>query len=106
MNYIYTAVLEPEEDGSGYFARVPDLPGCISSGRAIDEALDNITDAMSVWLVAREDGGEPAPKATKQQDVPHGENDICTLIRCDTLQYRAETDTKAVRKMYHSRRGW
>lgn len=92
MDYIYTAVLEPQEAGSGYFARVPDLPGCISSGKTIDEASGNIVDAMSIWLVSKEDANEPIPKPSKPLCVPCRENDVCITIQCDTMKYRAEIE--------------
>jgi antitoxin HicB len=48
--------LEREDDGS-YCINVPALPGCISVGDTIEEALDMIQEAMGLWLeVARERG--------------------------------------------------
>ncbi len=34
------------EDGGGYLATVPDLPGCMSDGETPEEALNNIQDAI------------------------------------------------------------
>ena len=59
MQYIYTALFTPIEDGSGYYAKVPDLPGCITTGSSLSDAIEQITDAMSAWLVVAEDEGEP-----------------------------------------------
>jgi predicted RNase H-like HicB family nuclease len=42
-------VLEPSEDG-GYTVYIPELPGYISEGDSIDEALSNITEAMHLYL--------------------------------------------------------
>jgi predicted RNase H-like HicB family nuclease len=42
-------VLEPSEDG-GYTVVVPELPGCISEGDTLDEALDNIREAIELYL--------------------------------------------------------
>jgi predicted RNase H-like HicB family nuclease len=42
-------VLEPSEEG-GYTVYVPALPGCISEGDNIDEALENITEAIELYL--------------------------------------------------------
>ena len=55
MKYIYTALFTPIEDGSGYYAKVPDLPGCITTGNSLSDAIDQITDAMSAWLVVADD---------------------------------------------------
>jgi len=42
-------ILEPQEEG-GYTVYVPSLPGCISEGDTIEEALKNIKEAISLYL--------------------------------------------------------
>ena len=64
VNYIYTATLIPNEDKSKYYCRVPDLPGCITTGNSIEDAIEMITDAASGWLVVAEDEGNEIPPAT------------------------------------------
>lgn len=98
MRYIYTALFTPIEDGSGYYAKVPDLPGCITTGNSLPDAIEQITDAMSAWLVVAEDEGEPIAAPTPQDQLPVGSGTICSLISADTIEYRAQTDTRAVRK--------
>ena len=98
MNYYYTAVLERIEDGSGYYARVPDLKGCVTSGRDIHDAIAQITDAANGWLVVAEDEGLAVPTATPQKDIEIATNALMTLIEADTILYRANTETRAVRK--------
>lgn len=96
MKYTYTAVITPSDDK--YYCRVPDLPGCITTGKDLDDAIDMITDAASVWLVANEDNGNPVIEPSVQSAIPHEKNDILSIIKIDSIKYRAETDTKAVRK--------
>ena len=47
-------VLEPSEEG-GYTVYVPSLPGCISEGETIEEALTNIKEAIELYLEPVED---------------------------------------------------
>ena len=47
----YTVVLEEAEEG-GYTVTVPALPGCISEGDSYEEALENIKDAIQLYLRA------------------------------------------------------
>ena len=65
-NGAYKVVIEPlsEEDGGGYLATVPELPGCMSDGATRAEALVNVEDAIVTWLhVARRQGWAiPEPK--------------------------------------------
>ena len=98
MRYIYTAVFTPMEDGSGYYAKVPDLAGCITTGKDLADAIDQITDAMSAWLVVAEDENLEIATPTPQGQMKIDNNSSCALIKADTIAYRAMTDTKAVRK--------
>lgn len=64
--YDYQVVVAPLslEDGGGFVATVPDLPGCMSDGETPREALDNAYDAISAWIEAAHDLGRdvPAPR--------------------------------------------
>jgi len=55
-------VLEPSEDG-GYTAVVPSLPGCISEGDNIEDALKNIREAVVLYLEPVEDDFSADDKA-------------------------------------------
>lgn len=41
-----------EEDGGGFLATVPELPGCMSDGETRVEALTNVEDAIESWIEA------------------------------------------------------
>ena len=96
MKYLYSAVfrITPEK----VHVRIPDLPGCITTGKDLDEAIDLITDAASLWLVSAEDHDDQIPAATPQEELPHEDQTVYSFIQIDTIQYRAETESKAVRK--------
>ncbi|WP_367354794.1 type II toxin-antitoxin system HicB family antitoxin [Atribacter sp.] len=47
-------VLEPSPEG-GYTVYVPSLPGCISEGDSLEEALENIREAIDLYLEPVED---------------------------------------------------
>ncbi len=98
MKYTYTAVFTPTEDGTEYYAKVPDLPGCVTTGDSLEDAIEQITDAASGWLVVAEDEGLEIAPATPQANLPHEASDLLSLVQIDTIAYRALTDTRAVRK--------
>lgn len=50
----FKIVLEASEEG-GYTAYVPSLPGCISEGETVEEALKNIREAIELYLEPVED---------------------------------------------------
>lgn len=59
----YPVVIEPlsEEDGGGFVALVPDLPGCMSDGETPEEAIANVQDAIAAWMEAAQDHGRTIP---------------------------------------------
>ena len=56
----YRVLIEQDEDGV-FVAEVPTLPGCISQGETRAEALENIREAIGVYLESLEAHGEPVP---------------------------------------------
>lgn len=54
-------VLIPDQDVGGYTAIVPSLPGCISEGDTIDEALTNIREAIELYIEDMIADGEEVP---------------------------------------------
>jgi predicted RNase H-like HicB family nuclease len=63
----YPITLVPEKEG-GYTVLVPDLPGCVSVGETVEEALEMIGDARRLWLeVAYQHGDEiPLPSTERE----------------------------------------
>ncbi len=57
-----TIILEPSEEG-GYTVTVPSLPGCISEGETREEALENIREAIELYLEQVEDDRIFSPNA-------------------------------------------
>ena len=51
MKYIYTAIFTADPDGTIY-ARIPDLPGCITCAETMAEVIVNAEDAKKAWLEA------------------------------------------------------
>jgi antitoxin HicB len=64
----YAIIVEalPTEEGGGFIATVPDLPGCMSDGETPHEALANVQDAIKVWIEAAKDMGHEVPEPTKR----------------------------------------
>ena len=66
----YPVIVSPlsEEDGGGFLATVPDLPGCMSDGETPAEAIENVQDAIEEWLdLARKTGREiPVPSQVSE----------------------------------------
>lgn len=49
------------EDGGGYLISFPDLPGCVSDGETIEEAIKNGIDAVNSWIAMSKEFNDPIP---------------------------------------------
>lgn len=56
-----------EQEGGWYFARIPDLPGCMSEGKTPDEAVKNVEAARALWLEDALDSGVVIPLPSEQR---------------------------------------
>lgn len=65
MKMPYKLEIIPDADEGGFIASYPELPGCITCGETLDEAVSNALDAKKAWvLAAMEEGIEiAAPEA-------------------------------------------
>ena len=59
--YNYTVIFEKEIEG-GYHAFCPVLKGCHSQGDNFEEAVENITEAISLYLDSLKEDQQPIPK--------------------------------------------
>ena len=52
MKMPYKLEIIPDTDENGFVASYPELPGCITCGATLDEAVSNALDAKKAWLLA------------------------------------------------------
>jgi predicted RNase H-like HicB family nuclease len=57
----YSVVVHEAEEG-GYWVEVPALPGCYSQGETLEDALENVKEAIDLYLEALREEGAEIPK--------------------------------------------
>lgn len=62
----YKIVLHPSPEG-GYAVEIPELPGCISQGDTVEEAMAMIEDAKRAWIADALERGEPVPEPVPEE---------------------------------------
>jgi antitoxin HicB len=61
-----------EAEGGGFLITFPDLPGCMSDGETLEEAVANGKDAFACWMIAHIEAG---------REIPHpGESRLVALV--------------------------
>lgn len=56
----YTIIAEREDDG-GYHVFCPALKGCHSQGDTLEEAIENVEEAIGLYIESLKAHGEPVP---------------------------------------------
>jgi predicted RNase H-like HicB family nuclease len=67
--YTYEIVIEKEAEDGGYSAYSPSLPGCFSNGRTVEEARQNLRDALEQHIRSLLAHGQTIPRSEKRVHV-------------------------------------
>ena len=62
MNLPYRMEIVPDIEEGGFAVLFPDLPGCVTVGETIEDAVKNIIDAKRAWLEAELEMGAEIPE--------------------------------------------
>ena len=97
----YPAVFhKSEEDDLGYWVEFPDLDGCFSDGKNLEETYENAKEALGLYL--DKDGvvfdyGVKDPSSVEEimQRYP---NEVVMLVEYDSVEYAKKYKTKYVKK--------
>ncbi len=57
----YSVIIHKAEEG-GYWVEVPALPGCYSQGETQEEALENVREAIELYLEVLREEGQAVPR--------------------------------------------
>ena len=92
--YFYPAIFQVEEDGYSVF--VPDIPGCMTQGDTMEEALAMVQEAIGLML----EDVAPAdyPAASLPQDLVLKKDQFALMVPFDKLAYDKKYNAKAVKK--------
>lgn len=57
-----------EKTGENYSAYIPDIPGCVATGKTKENARQNIIEALDLHLEGLIEDGQPIPKPSSEAD--------------------------------------
>ena len=96
MKLVYPAIFTPFDEGNGFTVEVPDLPGCVTEGNNLVEAIEMGTDAASGWILGDIEDGNSFPAASMALEAPAGS--FVNLLVLDMDSYAEQYGSKAVRR--------
>ena len=92
--FFYPVIFEPED--VGYSVYVPDIPGCVTQGDTIKEALSMVQEAIGLMLEDKTPNQYPKPSNPK--DVVITSNQFVMMVEFDKLAYDRKYNAKSVKK--------
>jgi predicted RNase H-like HicB family nuclease len=99
MKLIYPAVFKRlENNPNGFCVILPDLPGCLTQGSNLENAIEMAQDAASGWILTAIEDGEALPPPSAHTDIKLEANDFISFIQLDMDVYTRRFSTKAVKK--------
>ena len=99
MKLIYPAVFKPFSDKSGgYVVEFPDLPGCVTEGKNLAQAIEMGVDAASGWILGELEDGEKIPQASDYNEIAAEDGCMVNMLLLDIDAYEEKYGEKAVRK--------
>ena len=84
--HTYPAIFEKEVEG-GYSIYFPDIEGCYTQSENVAEGVENAEDALCLMLFELEKQGKPIPTPTDIRSIVLDDENIVTLVSCDTRFY-------------------
>lgn len=98
MKLAYPAIFSPWEDGAGYTVEFPDLPGCVTEGATMAEAVYMAEDAASGWVLGELEDGNAVPSASAPTSIHVADGEFISVVALDMDAYAEKYGSKAVRK--------
>ena len=98
MKLVYPAVFHPCKEKEGYTVIVPDLPGCVTEGNTLADAILMAEDAASGWVLDELEDGNTAPTASDPRTVPTTAGEFVNLLVLDIDAYAEKYGSKSIRK--------
>lgn len=100
MKLVYPAIFTPCIERKGYTVVVPDLPGCVTEGQDLLDAIEMGVDAASGWILGELEEGNNIPTPTlRKEDIKLEEADsFISMLVLDIDAYAEKYGEKTVRK--------
>ena len=98
MKLIYPAIFSPCMEKEGYTVEVPDLPGCVTEGDDLADAIEMATDAASGWILGELEDGNNIPSPSQRRDIQTDDDSFINMLVLDMDAYSEKYGSKAVRK--------
>jgi predicted RNase H-like HicB family nuclease len=97
QEYVYPAIFHSNDDGT-FTINYPDLPGCISEGKSLGNAIFMAQTALTQWIEYLTDKEQPIPPASDLTAIQIDKGEFVNLVRTELKDNRAVRRTVSIPK--------
>jgi predicted RNase H-like HicB family nuclease len=97
MKYVYPAIFHLNNNGS-YTITYPDLPGCISEGKSLENAIYMAQSALTQWIEYLIGKKLETPMASSIKDIKTESDEFVNLVRIEIKNKQAVKRTVSIPK--------
>lgn len=97
MKLVYPAIFYEDKTTNTFTVVFPDLPGCITQGDTIEEALEMAQDAASGWILTSIEDGETVNPPSRNHDY-YDEDAFVNFVPLDIDEYAKLNSDKSIKK--------
>lgn len=97
QEYVYPAIFHSNDDGT-FTITYPDLPGCISEGKSLGNAMFMAQAALTQWIEYLTDKKQPVPPASDLTSIQADKGEFVNLIRTEIRSNYAVRRTVSIPK--------
>lgn len=94
--YSFIAVVYTDDDGVS--VEFPDLPGCLPCAESIDEAVENVREALGLHLWGMEQDGETIPEPSAIKEIKVEDGGVPMLVDVFMPPFRDKLQNRFVKK--------
>ncbi len=99
----YPAVFHIEEDNKGYYVEFPDIQGCLTNGKTLEEAFEMAKEVLGLFLYQKGDEYDIVPSSPStihdiQKAFP---NELVLLIEFDPIAYTEKYNLEKLQNLNH-----
>jgi predicted RNase H-like HicB family nuclease len=97
MDYVFPAIFHKNADES-YTITYPDLPGCISEGKSLTNAMYMAESALKQWLGYLTDKNQKIPDSSRPNNIKTSKAEFVNLVRVELKDEHAVRKTVSIPK--------
>ncbi|MGD9567885.1 MAG: type II toxin-antitoxin system HicB family antitoxin [Sedimentibacter sp.] len=98
MKKLFFPAIFQTEENEAFSVFFPDVPGCNTWGKNMEDAYEMANDALGLMLSYMEDNNMTIPRSSKPNEIELDNNQFLVIVEFDMLAYKKKHSSQAIKK--------